>query len=309
MGIKSSVLECIGNTPLIRLSGLMQELDLKAELLGKLESMNPLSSVKDRAALYMIEEAENNGYLKPGALIIEPTSGNTGVGLAYIGRKKGYRVVLTMPETMSEERKNLLKALGAELILTKGELGMAGAIHMAEELCAKTPGAFMARQFDNPDNALAHYMTTGPEILADTEGKLDVFVAAAGTGGTFTGTSKRLKEEVPGILCVAVEPAKSPVLSGGKAAPHGIQGIGAGFVPTVMDTNLIDRIVTVSDEEAMAMTRLILQTDGLFVGISSGAALAAAVKIAREDDMAGKRIALILPDSGERYLSTGVFNQ
>ena len=303
MRIAHSILDLIGNTPLLAL----ERYAPGAHVLAKLESFNPLSSAKDRAALYMIRDAEARGVLKPGATIVEPTSGNTGVGLSYIGRILGYRVVLTMPETMSQERRSLLSALGAELVLTEGAKGMSGAIAKAQELLQSLPGAWMPDQFNNPANAKAHYETTGPEIWRDTEGKVDVLVAGVGSGGTITGAGRYLKEKNPGVKVIAVEPAESPVLSGGKAGPHKIQGIGAGFVPSTLDRAVVDRVITVPGAEAMAAGRALAEAEGLLVGISSGAAAWAARELAKRPDLQGKTIVAVLPDTGERYLSTGIY--
>ena len=304
MKIADSIARLIGNTPLLRLAD-----NGGGAVLAKLESFNPLSSAKDRAGLYMILDAEEKGLLKPGATIVEPTSGNTGVALAYIGRQRGYRVVLTMPETMSQERRSLLAALGAELVLTEGAKGMGGAIARAKELLNAVPGAWMPDQFNNPANARAHYETTGPEIWRDTDGKVDVLVAGVGSGGTVTGAGRYLKERNPAIEVVAVEPAESPVLSGGQAGPHKIQGIGAGFVPAVLDRSVVDRVIPVHGDDAFAASRALAQTEGLLVGISSGAALSAAASLAREEAYQGKNIVVVLPDTGERYLSTGLFQK
>ena len=305
MRIAHSILDLIGNTPLLALKRYAPG----AHVLAKLESFNPLSSAKDRAALYMIRDAEARGVLKPGATIVEPTSGNTGVGLSYIGRILGYRVVLTMPETMSQERRSLLSALGAELVLTEGAKGMSGAIAKAQELLQSLPGAWMPDQFNNPANAKAHYETTGPEIWLDTEGKVDVLVAGVGSGGTITGAGRYLKEKNPGVKVIAVEPAESPVLSGGKAGPHKIQGIGAGFVPGTLDRAVVDRVITVPGAEAMAAGRALAEAEGLLVGISSGAAAWAAKSLAAQPEFAGKTIVTVLPDTGERYLSTELFQR
>ena len=305
MRIAHSILDLIGNTPLLAL----ERYAPGAHVLAKLESFNPLSSAKDRAALYMIRDAEARGVLKPGATIVEPTSGNTGVGLSYIGRILGYRVVLTMPETMSQERRSLLSALGAELVLTGGAKGMRGAIAKAQELLQSLPGAWMPDQFNNPANAKAHYETTGPEIWRDTEGKVDVLVAGVGSGGTITGAGRYLKEKNPGVKVIAVEPAESPVLSGGKAGPHKIQGIGAGFVPGTLDRAVVDRVITVPGAEAMAAGRALAEAEGLLVGISSGAAAWAAKSLAAQPEFAGKTIVTVLPDTGERYLSTELFQR
>ena len=305
MRIAHSILDLIGNPPLLALKRYAPG----AHVLAKLESFNPLSSAKDRAALYMIRDAEARGVLKPGATIVEPTSGNTGVGLSYIGRILGYRVVLTMPETMSQERRSLLSALGAELVLTEGAKGMSGAIAKAQELLQSLPGAWMPDQFNNPANAKAHYETTGPEIWRDTEGKVDVLVAGVGSGGTITGAGRYLKEKNPGVKVIAVEPAESPVLSGGKAGPHKIQGIGAGFVPGTLDRAVVDRVITVPGAEAMAVGRALAEAEGLLVGISSGAAAWAAKSLAAQPEFAGKTIVTVLPDTGERYLSTELFQR
>ena len=303
MRIANTLPELIGRTPLLRL----ERFAPGGGLLAKLESFNPLSSAKDRAGLYMIRDAEERGILRPGAVIVEPTSGNTGVALAYIGRLRGYRVVLTMPETMSAERRALLSALGAELVLTDGAKGMAGAIEKASELLETTPGAWMPDQFNNPANARAHYETTGPELWEDTEGNVDVLVAAVGSGGTITGTGRYLKERNPAVRVVAVEPAESPVLSGGRPGPHKIQGIGAGFVPGTLELSVVDEIMTVTGDEAYAAARELARSEGVLAGVSSGAAAHAARALSRRRDMAGKTIAVILPDTGERYLSAGLF--
>ena len=307
MNIKNSLTELIGHTPLLALHRWAKQQQLVAEIVAKVEYFNPGGSVKDRVALSMITDAEEKGLLKPGALIIEPTSGNTGVGLAWVASVKGYRLILTMPETMSLERRNLLKALGAELVLTPGSEGMGGAIRKAQEIQAATPGSLILQQFENPANPLAHERTTAEEIWQDTDGEIDIFVASVGTGGTLTGTARGLKKKNPNIRIVAVEPAGSPVLSGGKAGPHKIQGIGAGFIPKILDTSLIDQIIPVTDEEAMRTSRELSATEGLLVGISSGAAAFAAREIAKEETNQGKRIVVLLPDTGERYLSTELF--
>ena len=303
MRIANTLPELIGRTPLLRL----ERFAPGGGLLAKLESFNPLSSAKDRAGLYMIRDAEERGVLRPGAVIVEPTSGNTGVALAYIGRLRGYRVVLTMPETMSAERRALLSALGAELVLTDGAKGMAGAIDKASELLETTPGAWMPDQFNNPANARAHYETTGPELWEDTEGNVDVLVAAVGSGGTITGTGRYLKERNPAVRVVAVEPAESPVLSGGRPGPHKIQGIGAGFVPGTLELSVVDEIMTVTGDEAYAAARELARSEGVLAGVSSGAAAHAARALSCQPDMAGKTIAVSLPDTGERYLSAGLF--
>lgn len=308
MSIAHSLPELIGNTPLLALDRFTKQEGLNAEILGKLEYFNPLGSAKDRIGLAMIEAAEQSGALKPGGVIIEPTSGNTGIGLAYVGAAKGYRVILTMPETMSIERRKLLAALGAELVLTEGKKGMSGAIAKAEELKEEIPGAIIPQQFENPANPAIHEKTTGPEILRDTDGKVDILVAGVGTGGTITGVGHVLKKANPNVKVVAVEPAKSPVLSGGNPGPHGLMGIGAGFVPKALDTGILDEILTMTEDEAYAAARNVAKAEGLLIGISGGAALAAAVKLAKRPENAGKRIVVILPDSGERYLSTSLFD-
>ena len=303
MHIANDLTALVGNTPLLRLGRYAQG----TNVLAKVEAFNPLSSAKDRAALYMIRDAEACGKLKPGGVIIEPTSGNTGVGLAWQAVVLGYRVILTMPETMSAERRALLSALGAQLVLTEGAKGMGGAIAKAKELLDSTPGAWMPDQFNNPANAKAHYETTGPELWRDTEGTIDVLVAGVGSGGTLTGAGRYLKEHNPNIKIIAVEPAESPVLSGGKGGPHRIQGIGAGFVPGVLDRSVIDEVFTVPGEEACAAAWKLARTEGLLVGISSGAAAWAARTLAQRPEFAGKTIVAVLPDTGERYLSTGIY--
>lgn len=305
--IYKSVEQLIGKTPLVELCGIEKELGLKASVVAKLEYLNPAGSVKDRAALYMINEAEKDGRLKEGSVIIEPTSGNTGIGLACVAASRGYRVIIIMPDSMSEERRKLMKAYGAELILTDGKLGMAGAIKKANELSKEIEGSIVAGQFVNPANAKAHYETTGPEIYADCDGKVDIFVAGVGTGGTITGTGRYLKEKIDSVKVVGVEPHDSPVLSGGKAGAHGLQGIGAGFVPEVLDTSVYDEIMTVTTDEAYEAARLLGKREGILVGISSGAALSAAISLAKKEENAGKRIVVLLPDTGDRYLSTGLF--
>ncbi len=297
----------IGNTPLVRLGRLEQKEGLGAKVYAKLEYFNPTGSVKDRAALAMLDEAEKTGKLAKGGLIVEPTSGNTGIGLAFIGVARGYRVVLTMPETMSEERRALLKAYGAELVLTEGVKGMKGAIAKAEELLAENPGSFMPSQFDNPANPAAHESTTGPEIYRDTEGGVDVLVAGVGTGGTVSGAGRYLKNQKPGVTVVAVQPEASPVLTGGAPGPHKIQGIGAGFIPANYDASVVDEVADVSTEDAMETAKLLARTEGVLCGISSGAALYTAMQLARRSEYAGKTIVVVLPDSGDRYLSMGVF--
>lgn len=305
MRIAADLTELIGNTPLLAL----ERFAPGERVLGKLESFNPLSSAKDRAALYMIRDAEAKGLLKKGGVIVEPTSGNTGVGLAYIAAIRGYRVILTMPETMSAERRALLSALGSELVLTPAGEGMAGAIARAQELLRQLPGAWMPDQFNNAANAQAHYETTGPEIWRATDGTVDVLVAGVGSGGTITGAGRYLKEQNPAVRVVAVEPAESPVLSGGKPGPHTIQGIGAGFVPGTLDMSVVDQVVTVTGEEAASSARCLARTEGVLAGVSSGAAAAAALALARRSDLRGKTIVAILPDTGERYLSTGLFQE
>lgn len=295
----------IGRTPMLEAGNIMRSLGLRSRLLLKLEYLNPTGSVKDRAALYMIDDAEEKGLLQPGGTIIEPTSGNTGIGLASIGTSRGYRVIIVMPDSMSEERRILMKAYGAELVLTPGSEGMKGAIRRSEELVASIPGSVVMGQFSNSANARAHYETTGPEIWRDTEGSVDILVSAVGSGGTITGTGRFLKEMKPSVQVVAVEPSASPVLSGGKPGPHRIQGIGAGFIPSVLDRSVYDRIEQVADEDAMEMARLAGRTEGVLLGISSGAALASAIRIAREE--AGRTIVAIMPDSGDRYLSSFLF--
>lgn len=301
--------ELIGNTPLVEVSNAKKELELQADILVKLEYLNPAGSVKDRAAWEMIRDAEERGILKEGSVIIEPTSGNTGIGLASIAAVKGYRVILTMPETMSVERQNILKAYGAEIILTEGAKGMQGAIDRAEELAREIPGSFIAGQFVNPANAETHKKTTGPEIWRDTDGKVDIFVAGVGTGGTITGVGEYLKAQNPKIQVVAVEPSDSPVLSQGKAGVHKLQGIGAGFVPEVLNTEIYDEVITVEAEDAFAAARLLARKEGFLVGISSGAAFHAAAVLARRPENGGKTIVVLLPDSGDRYYSTPLFQQ
>lgn len=302
--IHRNITELIGRTPLVEISGLEGQ---KARIAVKVESFNPGGSVKDRIALSMIEDAEARGVLAPGATIIEPTSGNTGVGLAWIGRVKGYRFILTMPETMSRERRSLLKAYGAELVLTPGTEGMKGAIRKAEELRAATPGAIILGQFVNPANSAAHEKYTGEEIWNDTEGQVDIFIAGAGTGGTVSGTGRALKRHKPEVRVIAVEPAGSPVLTEGHAGPHKIQGIGAGFVPDTLDRSVVDEVLTVADEAAFEGMRLLSRREGILAGISSGAAFSAALEVARREENAGKLVVALLPDTGERYLSTGLF--
>ncbi len=307
MTIYKGFTELIGKTPLVEVTSIEQQYDLRAKVLVKLEYCNPAGSVKDRAAYYMIKEAEEKGILKEGSVIIEPTSGNTGIGLAAIAATKGYRAIFTMPETMSVERRNILKAYGAEIVLTEGAKGMKGAIEKAEELAKEIKGAFIPAQFENPANAQAHYETTGPEIWEDTDGTVDIFVASVGTGGTITGTGRFLKEKNAAIKVVAVEPSDSPVLSGGQPGAHKIQGIGAGFVPNVLDTSIYDEIVSVENEQAFEASKKLTKKEGILTGISSGAALFAAIILAKRPENAGKIIVALLPDSGDRYYSTPLF--
>ena len=305
--IYRSVDELGGNTPLLELKHIEKEFGLKATLLAKLEYFNPAGSVKDRVARAMLDDAEARGVLKPGSVIIEPTSGNTGIGLASIAAARGYRIIIVMPETMSVERRKLMRAYGAELVLTEGTKGMKGAIAKADELAKEIPNSFIPGQFINPANVAAHYGTTGPEIYRDTDGKVDFFVAGVGTGGTVTGTGKYLKEKIPGVKVVAVEPASSPVLSKGVAGAHKIQGIGAGFVPDILDTTVYDEIIPIENDDAFETGRIIGRHEGVLVGISSGAAVCAAIKIAQRPENAGKTIVVLLPDTGDRYLSTEMF--
>ena len=305
--VYTSADQLIGHTPLLELTHIEKSLDLKARILAKLEYFNPAGSVKDRIARAMIDDAEASGKLKSGSVIIEPTSGNTGIGLASVAAARGYRAIIVMPETMSVERRQLMKAYGAELVLTEGAKGMKGAIAKAQEFAAEIPDSFIPGQFVNPANPKAHYETTGPEIYADTEGKVDIFVAGVGTGGTITGIGAYLKEHNPDIRIVAVEPASSPVLSTGKAGPHKIQGIGAGFVPDVLNTDIYDEIITVTNEDAFATGKLIGKREGILVGISSGAAAYAALELAARSENEGKTIVVLLPDTGDRYLSTALF--
>jgi len=307
--IYTSADQLIGKTPLLRLCHLEEKEQLSAAILAKLEFFNPAGSAKDRVALSMILDAEEKGLLKPGATIIEPTSGNTGIGLAAVAVARGYKAIIVMPDSMSAERQILMGAYGAELVLTPGAEGMSGAIAKAEELAASIPGSFIPDQFGNPANADAHYRTTGPEIWADTDGKVDIFVACVGTGGTITGTGRYLKEQNPHIRVIAVEPAESPLLSGGKAGPHGIQGIGANFIPKVLDTSVYDEVITVTTEAAYAMGRKLGITEGILCGISSGAALEAAIQVAKRPENTGKTVAVLLPDTGDRYLSTPMFSR
>ncbi|MBQ1323236.1 MAG: cysteine synthase A [Erysipelotrichaceae bacterium] len=305
--IKTSAVELIGNTPLLELKHIEEAFDLKATLLGKMEYLNATGSVKDRIAREMIQDAEERGILKKGSVIIEPTSGNTGIGLAAVGTAKGYEVIIVMPETFSIERRKLIRAYGAKIVLSKGSEGMKGAIAKAEELAKEIPNSFIPAQFDNPANWKAHYKTTGPEIWKDSDGKVDLFIAGVGTGGTITGTGRYLREQNPDLKIIAVEPASSPVLSGGKAGPHMIQGIGPGFVPKVLDTSVYDEVVTVKNEDAIETGALFGKKEGVLVGISAGAALWAAIQEGKKEENAGKTIVVILPDSGDRYLSTALF--
>ena len=305
--IYTSAEQLIGNTPLVELTQIEKELDLKAKLIAKLELFNPAGSVKDRVALAMINDAEKRGVLSKESVIIEPTSGNTGIGLASVAAARGYKLIIVMPDSMSVERRQIMKAYGAQLVLSPGAKGMPGAIELANQLAASTPNSFIAGQFVNPANVMAHYTTTGPEIYSATDGKVDIFVAGVGTGGTITGTGKYLKEQNSKIKVVAVEPATSPVLSKGIKGPHGIQGIGAGFVPDILDTGIYDEIIPVKDEDAFTYGRLMGKREGVLVGISSGAALAAAVELARREENAGKQIVVLMPDTGDRYLSTKLF--
>lgn len=305
--VYQSVTEIIGRTPLLAAKSFAKAHDLKANLLVKLEYFNPSGSVKDRIAIAMVEQAEKDGKIAPGATLIEPTSGNTGIGIASVAAARGYRAILTMPETMSVERRNLLKAYGAEIVLTEGSQGMKGAIARAEQLQKEIPNSFIPSQFENLANPATHERTTGPEIWADTDGKVDAFVAGVGTGGTVTGTGRYLKQQNPAVHVVAVEPTDSPVLSGGKPGPHKLQGIGAGFVPDTLDTKVYDEVIRVSNDDAFAYGREFAQREGALVGISSGAALAAAVELAKRPEYAGKTIVALLPDGGDRYLSTDLF--
>ncbi len=309
MRIYKSVTELIGKTPIIEAVNTEKKIGAKANIFAKLEYFNPAGSVKDRVARSMIENAEKSGILKKGSVIIEPTSGNTGIGLAAIAASKGYEIIIVMPETMSVERRKLMKAYGAKLVLTEGSKGMSGAIAKADELSKEIEGSFVAGQFVNPSNPEAHYLTTGPEIWEDMDGKVDIFVAGVGTGGTVTGVGKYLKEKNPDVKVVAVEPASSPVLSGGNPGPHKIQGIGAGFVPEILDTSVYDEIIKVENDDAMNMGREFGKTEGILVGISSGAALWAAAELSKKEENKGKNIVVLLPDTGERYLSTPMFEE
>ena len=307
MNVYKSVSELIGKTPLLELCNIENELNLKSKIFAKLEYFNPAGSVKDRVGLKMIEDAEEKGILKKGSVIIEPTSGNTGIGLASVAAAKGYRLIITMPETMSVERRKLIAAYGAELLLTDGSNGMSGAIEKAEELSKEIPNSIVAGQFVNPANPKAHFMTTGPEIWEDTDGMVDIFVAGVGTGGTITGTGEYLKSKNEDIKIIGIEPCDSPVLSGGKAGPHPLQGIGAGFIPEILNTDIIDEIVTVSGDEAYESARLLATKEGVLVGISSGAALHTAIELAKKEENKYKNIVVLLPDLGDRYLSTDLF--
>ena len=309
MKIYNSVAELVGKTPLLELKNIEKKYGLKAKLVAKLEYFNPAGSVKDRVAKFMIDDAEKRGILKEGSVIIEPTSGNTGIGLSAIAASKGYRVIIVMPETMSVESRKLMKGYGAELVLTPGNLGMKGAIAKAEELKNEIPGGVVMGQFVNPSNPKAHYMTTGPEIFEDTNGNVDYFVAGVGTGGTITGVGRFLKEKLPNVKIVAVEPATSAVLSTGVAGAHKIQGIGAGFVPEILDTKIYDEVIPVSDEDAFKFGKETGKTEGVLVGISSGAALSAAISVAKRKEAEGKTIVVLMPDTGERYLSTALFEE
>ena len=306
--IYKSIEELIGRTPLLELSNLAKKLELNATLLAKVEALNPGGSAKDRVAKRMVEDAEKAGILKAGATIIEPTSGNTGIGLAVMAAARGYRAIIVMPDSMSMERRLLMTAFGAELVLTEGAKGMTGAIEKAEELAKEIPNSFIPGQFDNPSTPAAHYETTGPEIWEDTDGKVDIFVAGIGTGGTITGTGRYLKEQNPDVKIIGVEPASSPLLTKGEAGPHGLQGIGANFVPSILDTEIYDEVITVTEEEAYEAGRSIARTEGLLAGISAGAALHAAVEVAKRPENAGKTIVVLLPDTGDRYLSTPMFS-
>lgn len=307
MTVYKAISDLIGNTPLVELTHIEEKEGLDSRVVAKVEFFNPAGSVKDRIAKKMIEDAEKAGKVKPGATLIEPTSGNTGIGIASVAAAKGYKAIMTMPETMSVERRNLLKAYGAKVVLTDGKTGMKGAIAKAKELAATIPNSFIPSQFENPSNPQAHYESTGPEIWKDTEGKVDIFVAGVGTGGTVSGTGKYLKDQNPNVKVIAVEPATSPVLSQGYAGPHGIQGIGAGFVPNTLDTSVYDEVFTVTNEQAYETGRLIAHNEGMLVGISSGAATYAAIQIAKRPENKGKTIVVLLPDTGERYLSTPMF--
>lgn len=306
--IYKSASELIGGTPLVELRNLMKKYNLKARLLAKIESLNPAGSVKDRVALSIIEDAESQGILKPGSVIIEATSGNTGIGLASVGAARGYRVIIVMPDTMSCERRKLIMAYGAEIILTDGKLGMSGAVAKAEELSKEIPNSFIAGQFDNPANSKAHFLTTGPEIYEDTDGEVDIFVAGVGTGGTITGVGEYLKSKKESVKVIAVEPFLSPLLSGGQAAAHGLQGIGANFIPSVLNTDIYDEIIPVKEPDAYKLGREMGNSEGIIVGISSGAALYAAIEVASRPENENKTVVVLLPDGGDRYLSTPMYN-
>ena len=309
MKIYNGMEELIGNTPLVRLSGVEKDCEISATLLAKLECFNPAGSVKDRVAAAMIRDAERDGILKKGSVIIEPTSGNTGIGLAAVAAVKGYRAIIVMPDTMSVERRLIMEAYGAEIVLSDGKLGMKGAIALAEEIAAKTENSFIAGQFENPSNPKAHFDTTGPEIFDDTDGKVDIFVAGVGTGGTLSGVGKYLKARLPDVKIVAVEPKGSPFLSEGRAGAHGLQGIGAGFIPKTLDTEIYDEIITVDEESAYKAARLIGKKEGILVGISSGAAAYAAIELAKREENKGKNIVVLLPDGADKYLSTDLFKE
>ncbi|NLG13931.1 MAG: cysteine synthase A [Lentisphaerae bacterium] len=308
MRIFTAVDQLIGNTPLLELKGIQRDFNLKAKVLAKLEFLNPAGSVKDRVAKAMLDDAEKQGKLPPGSVIIEPTSGNTGIGLAAVATARGYKCIIVMPDSMSEERRKLMKAYGAELVLTDGKLGMKGAIDKANELAEQIPNSFIPGQFDNPANPMAHKLTTGPEILRDTNGVLDAFVAGIGTGGTITGTGEYLKEKLPQCKIIGVEPKDSPLLTQGISGPHQIQGIGANFVPKILNREILDQVIAVSNEDAYSTGRLLGRTEGILVGISSGAAAFAAIQLAKQAEYAGKTIVVLLPDTGDRYLSTPMFD-
>ena len=309
MNIKNNAAELIGHTPLMELTHIEKEYDLKARILAKLELFNVTGSIKDRIALAMIEDAERKGLLKEGSVIIEPTSGNTGIGLASVGTSKGYKVIIVMPDSFSIERRKLIKAYGAEIVLSEGAKGMSGAIEKAEELLKEIPGSFIPSQFENPANPEAHYLTTGPEIWQDTDGKVDIFVAGVGTGGTLSGTGRYLKEQNKDVKVVAVEPDASPLLSGGKAGPHAIQGIGANFIPNTLDRNIYDEVIRIKNDDAINTAASFSRIEGVLVGISAGAALHAAIELAKREENEGKNIVVIMPDSGDRYLSTKLFGE
>ena len=307
MNVYTSAEQLIGRTPLLQLTKLEKEYQLECTLLAKLEMMNPGGSVKDRVGLNMVEDMERKGLLQPGGTIIEPTSGNTGIGLALVCAVRGYRLVIVMPDSMSPERRKVMQAMGADVVLSPGREGMAGAIAIAESMLKEIPGSVMAGQFDNPANPQAHYRTTGPEIWQDTEGQVDIFVAGVGTGGTLTGTARYLKEQNPAVQVIAVEPASSPLLSGGKAGPHGLQGIGANFVPSILDTQIYDEVIPVTEEAAFEAARVLGRKEGVLAGISAGAALHAAIQAAKRPENKGKRMVVLLPDTGDRYLSTALY--